>query len=734
MRPHLFLFACLCAAFPCLLAAQPTDNADQGPVYSYADLASRICDLDALAVPPQPGEKSGNISSYDRASAYDEAAGLYVNWGANGDGGGCIRKEGEAQVVAELEGPGVIWRIWSAAPKTGHIQIFIDGAEKPAIDRPFQELFDNTKAPFAHSNLARVMARGMNFFIPIPYQKSCKIVAQPEWGKYFQATYTQFPQGTQVPSFTGKFSPADIAALEKAQRTIAQRGQSPAEGKTTQKAVVAFPGEPTVILDEKESGAFSEIRMAPLKGEAVDVERILREVSIAIYWNGEKTPSVWAPLGDFFGSGFGANPYQSLPAGYSNEDGFYARWYMPFAKGARVEIRNDGAQARELAFSITQKPLSADKAAGLLRFHAKWHRNAFGTKEPERYFTDRWPDWPLLLVDNAKGRFCGVSLHIWNPFHLWNKELKKAYVPQLPRTKNPVPDNVKGSLMNSWWWGEGDEKFFVDGEKFPSTFGTGSEDYFGYAWGAPQFFDSHSQNQPRTNDNTGHIVVSRWHIADNVPFQKSFEAAIEKYHDDNWPLLYAATAFWYQQPGTADMYEAQPLSERLDYFAAPQINPEWAKADGKPVNAEPKDPVIVECETVRVFNADKHLTLSSQSMDQWGKDKWSGDKQLLGQSARPTASFEMEIPAPDKRAKALRLYATQAPDYAILSITVNGQPALRPFDGYAPKVTPAGSFALGTFTPVDGKFILKFTVSGANEKAIPNRYYFGLDAVGLRNP
>ena len=86
------------------------------------------------------------------------------------------------------------------------------------------------------------------------------------------------------------------------------------------------------------------------------------------------------------------------------------------------------------------------------------------------------------------------------------------------------------------WWGEGDEKFFVDGEKFPSTIGTGSEDYFGYAWCCPQLFQNAYHNQTHNDgNNSGHVSVNRWHIADNMPFQKSFEGCIEKYYPNDAP-------------------------------------------------------------------------------------------------------------------------------------------------------------------------------------------------------
>ena len=92
-----------------------------------------------------------------------------------------------------------------------------------------------------------------------------------------------------------------------------------------------------------------------------------------------------------------------------------------------------------------------------------------------------------MLRTEGRGRFCGVMLHVWNP--------------------------------RGGWWGEGDEKFFVDGEKFPSTIGTGSEDYFGYAWCDPHLFQKPYHAQSMTQNNAGHQSVLRWHVVDNIPFQ-----------------------------------------------------------------------------------------------------------------------------------------------------------------------------------------------------------------------
>src|SRR4030065_12323 len=94
---------------------------------TYVDLVSRLTDMEHLATLPAAGEKCVPWASYDRRSKYDSASGKYIDWSANGDGDGIIRKEGDRQVFAEIEGPAVIWRIWSALANQGHVKIYLDG-------------------------------------------------------------------------------------------------------------------------------------------------------------------------------------------------------------------------------------------------------------------------------------------------------------------------------------------------------------------------------------------------------------------------------------------------------------------------------------------------------------------------------------------------------------------------------------------------------------------------------
>jgi hypothetical protein len=522
---------------------------------TYVDLVKRLTDLERLATLPGPGEQCAQWSSYDRASRYDAASGKYVNWDANGDGDGVIRKEDGKLVFAEMEGPGCIWRIWSAAPKEGHVRIYLDGASEPAVDLPFVGYFDCKHEPFTRPAMVHTVSEGWNNYTPIPYQKSCKIVADPGWGDYYHFTYGTFPKGTQVPTFKRQLGTAELAALDQANAVLSHCGSGAALNPLNQKLsstwVQTAPGKTATVFRLKGPRAITGLR---LKFEAPPAPGDLdatRELALQIKWDGETDPSVWAPLGDFFGTAPGVNHYRSLPLGIDEDGWWFCNWYMPFAKEACLELVNDGRAPRRVNFHVAVAPLS-QPIAQLGRFHAKWHRDAFPPREPER-----WIDWPMLKTEGT-GRFVGVMLHVWNP--------------------------------RGGWWGEGDEKFFVDGEKFPSTFGTGSEDYFGYAWGCPRLFQNAYHNQTHNDgNNRGHVCVNRWQISDNVPFQKSFEGCIEKYCKNDRPTLYAAVAYWYEAAGGNDPYRLAPMSERVGYWTSVETFKVKGALESEKSRADPKN-------------------------------------------------------------------------------------------------------------------------------------------------
>ena len=482
---------------PALIAlAAPALRAED---LTFADLCARYTDMEHLAVLPKDGEVGGLASSYDRSSQYDAAKDQYIKWDANADGSGIVREEGDQQVLADIKGAGCIWRIWSAAPGQGHVKIYLDGSTTPVIDTAFEDWFDHRKFFGAWTNLVYMHAGevtegpgndydpGGNIYIPIPFQKSCKIVGDKgtgkdddsKWGQYFQFTYTLFPKGVTVPDFKFPLTDDETAAITKLNADLtpttrgADRTALPGQKDQTSSVTLA-PGQTSTALSIQGQGAITNLKIKVPLPEFAEAQRtFLRQLTIRITWDGDSTPAVWSPLGDFFGYLGGGGAFATLPVGLGDDGYFYAHWYMPFAKGAKIELGNDGPSPVTLDVAATVAPLD-QPIASLGRFHAKWHRD---TNEITR--KDRFPDWPMVLTQ-GRGRFVGTMLHVWNP--------------------------------NGGWWGEGDEKFFVDDEKFPSYYGTGSEDYFGYAWGGPGRWVRAFHAQILNENNNGHVDDQRWMI------------------------------------------------------------------------------------------------------------------------------------------------------------------------------------------------------------------------------
>ena len=648
------------------------------PVLTYVDLVRRLTDLEHLATLPMPGEKTAQFSSYDRASRYDEKTGKYVHWDANGDNDGVIRKEGDQFVLAEMNGPGCIWRIWSAAPKQGHVRIYLDGDTTPAVDLPFAEYFSGTQAPFTRPAMVHIVAQGCNNYTPIPFQKSCKIVADADWGAYYHFGYTTFPLGTQVPTFKRELLPAENAALDQADKILSHCG--PREfpnGHRASSGDGLLGGNDGSTSDKLDgSGAINCIRVkfdSPLTSADRDV---LRAITIQIRWDGESSPSVWSPLGDFFGTAPGANVYRSLPCGYTEDGWFYANWFMPFTNSAEVKFLNEGTTDRKFKYEISSEEIHGDLTR-YARFHAKWHRDEFLPAEPERQI-----DWTLLKTTGT-GRFVGVMLHVWNP--------------------------------RGGWWGEGDEKFFVDGEKFPSTFGTGSEDYFGYAWSSPTLFQHAYHNQTHNDGNSkGHISVNRWHISDQVPFQKEFEGDIEKYFSNDRPTRYAATVYWYLAPDGNDPYSAVPVAERTNYYA--------------PVAAQRVSGVI-EGEQMKILSQTSGNP-QEQDMTGWG-EQWSNDAQLWWTGAKPGDRLELDLPVAKAGKYQLLAQFTKAVDYGIVQLTLDGEKLGQPVDLFHDGVIATGELDFGTHELSTGEHKLAVEITGANPKAVKS-FMFGLDYMKLK--
>lgn len=507
--------------------------------FTYEDLLKRLTDLRALARPAPEGERSGSCSSFDRRSQYDPQTGKYLEWGANRDGRGAVRTLEDGTVVAaELEGPGVIWRSWSAMPNMGAIRIFVDG--ECVIDRPFLEYFTRFGSDFAPLNLPSLcpnLSRGYNSFLPIPFNRSLRIELAPGWGAYYHFTYTLFPADTVLPSYADMFCVKSRVQLAKLDRALYRRGESDRLATSEANETLAS-GNTAVLYERQGKGAISrmEIRLDQ------NAMAVCDQLMLRMYWDGESVPAVSAPVSDFFSCTPQAGNFRTWVSGKIG-DTLYTNWYMPFAAGAKIEVENGSSKDVLISASFAEE--DCDEAESLLRFHALQHGDdeAWLADPAFQPGGERWPDW-LVLSTKGQGRFCGVHLKI---------EDRYAYPDGLSRDEWWF--GYGGETKVDWWWGEGDEKFFVDGEKFPSTFGTGSEDYVGYAWAAePPFalFDApFAAMSDMPLDGNGITSVCRFHVCDNVPFETSFEAYWEKYKANVWDesntCIFTATPYWYQK-------------------------------------------------------------------------------------------------------------------------------------------------------------------------------------------
>ncbi len=649
---------------------------------TYADAVASMTDLAALASPVQVGEGSGELSSYDRRSTYNEITGKYQNWDANDDHGDQLPKNPDgSMVLADLQGPGALVRFWSAEPHAGLIRIFIDGAEEPAVEMPFCQLFDGGSFPFDLPHISYDAARGKNCYLPIPYNESCKVVVYGDWGRYYQIGYVTYAEGTTVESFSLPLSAEGQQALLSAEAAFAASGSD----GTVEKTVTVPAGGKVDLFTDSGAGAITAIEMQirGLDAPGADWEA-LAELAISAYWDGEQSPSVWTTLGGFFGSVCGLAEYQSLPMGVSADGILYARWYMPYADGARLVLQNDGKQDYTVRYTVNKEALAKDAAEDLLRFHAKWNRLADPAKD------DRFPDSPFLQVEGS-GRFVGVSMHIYKEYGVGDPQSH--------------PD---------WWWGEGDEKFFVDGEKFPSWFGTGSEDYFGYAWGSWMPFTYPYHAQPFTNGGMwgiGNRLNNRYHVLDNVPFTTSFEGYFEKYHRDGYSNQ-VVTAYFYLEAGQSDPYGAVSLEERRGYYDLPY----------------PEPALFYEGEEMKILSCTGMDKAETQEMAVFGKG-WSGGSQLIFK-AGAGAYVKMYLNVPETAVYDLSAHFTQAGDFGIAYHYLDGEPLGNGVDLYNNGVIRSDAVKIGRgVTLTAGLHVLEVRIPEKNSRS--SGYFYGLDCLEL---
>ena len=303
------------------------------------------------------------------------------------------------------------------------------------------------------------------------------------------------------------------------------------------------PGETLTLLDDSGPGEISHVWFTI----ASDDPHHLKALILRMYWDGETSPSVETPIGDFFGLGLGDYfLYQSIPLSVGSDKALNCFFPMPFQKHARITVTNEGAQkVSNFYFNIDYRAYSKPLPADILYFHAQYRQAT-----PAHGWTNDWHSNGDPLVDQKKN-LNGEGNYIW---------LEATGRGHFAGVTMSVLQNQDG------WWGEGDDMFFVDGETTPSINGTGSEDYFLGAWD----FGGHAFSYglfgaPVTGAEKvgGRWSLYRFHLDSPIPFTKSLRATIEHGHANHRSDDYFSVAYWYQTEPHAAFPALPSLEQRI---------------------------------------------------------------------------------------------------------------------------------------------------------------------------
>ncbi|MBL9149194.1 MAG: DUF2961 domain-containing protein [Phycisphaerae bacterium] len=645
---------------------------------STASLLRELADPRAIAVFPDPPYRLLQSSSFDRRTV---APTDLEGWFANEDAGKFLRveeRDGRREsVMLDAEGPGAVVRLWSPNPK-GTLRVYVDGQATPIVEAPMNEVLDG-RALFADSThgypFAGERSRGWNLFVPIPFASRCVITTDQGDGVYYQVNWRSYPEGTAVE--TSPPLKDVVSSLQPSFAAAAQALSTPPSAASDVPRQAIAPNGRARLFGTNVPGVITELVVTTDSAASNDA------LALVVTCDGEET--VWCPISALQEAATGRR--RGLPRGNA-ETTTALRWPMPYRTSIVVEVENLGGTAVEAGVSAQIEPWTWDERS--MHFHASWRRDSRLPTRPMR-------DFRFLAVE-GKGVYVGDSLHVVNPVDAW--------------------------------WGEGDEKIYVDGETFPSHIGTGTEDYYGYGWCCPQTFVHPLHAQPvcdgqSTGTNFGRTIVSRMRGLDAIPFERSLRFDMEIWHWADCVMSYAPTTFWYARPGATSDAGGNAVRDeaRRGRIAAP------------PVFAIPG---AIECERVPLRAKSEGLETEAQPLRSFfvaaGELGFSDARHLWVKGRRPGDFVELAIPADGDTPRQVTLYATRSWDYGIVQLSVNGTAVGAPVDLYSGaegKVVPSGPIDLGTHAPVDGVLVLRATVVGGNPNSGGARSFFGLDALTL---
>ncbi|HAK96878.1 MAG TPA: hypothetical protein DCM87_18280 [Planctomycetes bacterium] len=618
-----------------------------GDTITTASLLGEMTGMTALTYFPSPRYTTLQFSSFDRRAREPYAPG----WFSNADGfgrepiPGFVRTAVEpgadgvgTYVMADVEGPGAIVRTWTAAID-GKIRLYLDGETAPLYDGAAAPFLDNPYAALGGDEgllAANTFNQREAGYFPVPFARRCLIhwIGNKERVHFYQIQIRRYEPDAKVTTFARDDFTRHAGAVKAAAAALGDARPAPAAGlreeafdatvaHNERKALLAPPAGPMGIV------SFT------VRIEAPRPDRALRQTAFRMYFDESPSPQVETPLGDFFGAGPGICPYTSVPFTIAPTGAMTCRFVMPYAKAARIEIENwSGAPLR--ATGAASFAPYAWKQGESMHFFARFRADhaLYSMRHNEVV------DLPFLCA-RGKGVYVGTASILMNP------------------TSVPTP--------SGGWWGEGDEKIWVDDDDFPSTFGTGSEDYYNYAWSVPDIFWHPYFAQPLTTGpgNRGYVVNNRFHVIDALPFTRSIFFFMELCsHMPTPDLSYARLAYFYAFPGTRD--DRVPLTP--DTARIPELPP-WL-----PLPAG-------GCRTAEFIQAEGLDAQGSGVVRRREEPMFAGGAALWWSPARPGDTLALRVPVTAAGKYRIGFTFVQAPECARMQVRIGDTPIFK--DGRA---------------------------------------------------
>ncbi|MCX6225345.1 MAG: DUF2961 domain-containing protein [Bacteroidia bacterium] len=502
---------------------------------SMNSLLKEMSSQEHLTYFPHDEYQLRQFSSYNRASVSPGKTGWFENF----DMSHFLRVEQNSRrrefVMLDADGPGAIVRWWMTFYKAqnGVLRVYIDHDTNPAILGAPRDLLSGTLLtgpPLAVSVQAGAPMGeegrdyDHNLYLPIPFARHCKITYECDslvlryenegvpvpkgyyWPDvFYNIGFRAYIKNTKISSFSTETLKRARLLMEETGRALIKNQVIPESGKEFEKSIGA--GDSAFVEFAQKGRAINHLSV---QLEAGNQPQALRSTVIRISVDGNRT--VWVPAGEFFGCGYSLNTHKTWMNQRDEKGRMESFRVMPFREKCVITFINYGKETIHLKGS-----------AGLTEY--RWKPNSM-------YFGASWHEYYHIKTRDEKG----------SPFDLNYIDIRGKGV--------YVGDQV--TLFNNTyeWWGEGDEKIFVDGEPFPSSFGTGSEDYYGYSFARQESFSHPFICQPVGigNMDWGVTVNTRHRSLDAIPFNTSISSNIELWHWANIQMNYALTTFYYVLP------------------------------------------------------------------------------------------------------------------------------------------------------------------------------------------